>query len=209
MLRFRNPSIAGLEFQDKHKCRRPKRECGRPKCDCRRYVSEAAPCFGNLCVYIPSTLRKKPSASLEKTFRFSEEAFWFVEEAFRFVAEKHCKCSSPSSLGSRNFHLLVVTQQSENWFPGSKACSLSMCGREKDLISQCAGSLLELPSEYSSPVLMDTLCRLTSYFEAVKVPWLLHFSSPLHSHSPLSLYWSLWSCIANFGMVILVTMVTY
>jgi len=80
MLWFENPSVAGPEFWDKRKCRRPKRER-------RRYVSEAAPRFGNLCVYEPSALWKKPSASSKKTFWFSEETFWFAEEAFRFVVE--------------------------------------------------------------------------------------------------------------------------
>ena len=46
---------------------RPKRKCRSPKRERGRYVSEAAPRFGNLCVYEPSALRKKPSASLEKT----------------------------------------------------------------------------------------------------------------------------------------------
>ena len=61
--RFRNPSIAGPEFRDKRKCGRPKRKCGRPKCKRRRYVSEAALHFGNLCVYELSAHRTKPSAS--------------------------------------------------------------------------------------------------------------------------------------------------
>jgi len=76
MPQFENPSVAGPEFRNKHKRGRPKREH-------RRYVSEAAPRFGNLCVYEPSALRKKPSDSSGKTFRFSEEAFRFSEEAFR------------------------------------------------------------------------------------------------------------------------------
>ena len=43
-------------------------QLGRHKCSSRRHkdnprrsVSEAAPCFGNLCVYEPSALREKPS----------------------------------------------------------------------------------------------------------------------------------------------------
>ena len=83
MPRFENPSVAGPEFRDKRKRGRPKRECGRSKRERGRYVSEAAPRFGNLCVYEPSALRKKPSDSLEKTFRFSEEAFRFVAESRR------------------------------------------------------------------------------------------------------------------------------
>ena len=83
MPRFENPSDAGPEFRDKRKRGRPKRECGRSKRERGRYVSEAAPRFGNLCVYEPSALRKKPSDSLEKTFRFSEEAFRFVAESRR------------------------------------------------------------------------------------------------------------------------------
>jgi len=87
MPRFENPSVAGPEFRDKRKRGRPKCERGRSKREYGRYVSEAAPRFGNLCVYEPSALQKKPSDSSENTFRLSEEAFRFSEEAFRFVAE--------------------------------------------------------------------------------------------------------------------------
>ena len=66
MPQFENPSIAGPEFRDKHKRGRPKCERGRSKCKRGRYVSEAAPRFGNLCVYEPSALQKKPSDSSEK-----------------------------------------------------------------------------------------------------------------------------------------------
>ena len=41
-------------------------------------ISKAAPRFGNLYLYKPSALQKKPSASSEETFRFAE--------AFRFAA---------------------------------------------------------------------------------------------------------------------------
>ena len=58
---IRNPSVAGPEFRDKHKGGRPKRERERSKRERGRYISEAAPRFGNLCVYEPSALRKKPS----------------------------------------------------------------------------------------------------------------------------------------------------
>ena len=61
MPRFENPSVAGPEFRDKRKRGRPKRERGRSKRERGRYVSEAAPRFGNLCVYEPSAIRKKPS----------------------------------------------------------------------------------------------------------------------------------------------------
>ena len=74
--------VAGPEFRDKHKRGRPKRERGRSKRERGGYVSEAAPRFGNLCVYEPSALRKKPSNSSEKTFRIAEKAFRFSEEAF-------------------------------------------------------------------------------------------------------------------------------
>ena len=47
---------------------RHKRSSGRRKRSPGRSVSEAAPRFGNLCVFKPSALRKKPSASLEETF---------------------------------------------------------------------------------------------------------------------------------------------
>jgi len=67
MPRFENPSVAGPEFRDKRKRGRSKRERG-------RYVSEAAPRFGNLCVHEPSALRKKPSDSSEETFRFAAES---------------------------------------------------------------------------------------------------------------------------------------
>jgi len=63
---FENPSVVGPEFRDKRKRGRPKRERGRSKRERRRYVSEAAPRFGNLCVYEPSALRKKPSDSRKK-----------------------------------------------------------------------------------------------------------------------------------------------
>ena len=68
MPQFENPSVAGPEFRDKRKRGRPKRERGRSKRERERYVSEAAPRFGNLCVYEPSALRKKPSDSSEKSF---------------------------------------------------------------------------------------------------------------------------------------------
>ena len=45
---------------------RPRCKCGRPKHKHRRYISKAAPCFGILCVYKPSALRKKPSTSSKK-----------------------------------------------------------------------------------------------------------------------------------------------
>jgi len=61
MPRFENPSVAGPDFRDKCKRGRPKRKRGRSKRERGRYVSEAAPHFGNLCVYEPSALRKKPS----------------------------------------------------------------------------------------------------------------------------------------------------
>ena len=66
--------IAGPEFRDKRKCGRPKRERGRSKRERGRskhergrYLSEVAAHFGNLCVYEPSALRKKPSDSSKKT----------------------------------------------------------------------------------------------------------------------------------------------
>ena len=42
---------------------RHERSSGGHKCSPRRSISEASPCFGNLCVYKPSALRKKLSAS--------------------------------------------------------------------------------------------------------------------------------------------------
>ena len=57
-------------------------QLGRHKCSSRRSVSKAAPHFGNLCVYEPSALRKKPSASSEETFQLSEEAFRFAQMHF-------------------------------------------------------------------------------------------------------------------------------
>ena len=57
---------------------------------------------------------------------------------------------------------------------------------------------------------MYTLCRVVSYFEAVEIfPDSAHSSNPLHSHSPLSLYWLLWCYITKIRMVIPVAMVTY
>jgi len=92
MPRFKNPSVAGPEFRDKRKRRRPKCERGRSKREHGRYVSEAAPRFGNLCVYEPSALRKKPSDYSEKTFRFSEEAFRFAAElCHKRISERHSK----------------------------------------------------------------------------------------------------------------------
>ena len=38
-----------------------KRRSRRHKCSSGRSISEAAPCYGNLCVYEPSALRKKPT----------------------------------------------------------------------------------------------------------------------------------------------------
>ena len=61
-----------------------------PVCSMLVYYSEAAARFGNLCVYEPSALRKKPSDSSKK-LRFSDEAFQFSEEAFRFAAESRRK----------------------------------------------------------------------------------------------------------------------
>jgi len=75
MPRFENPSVTGPEFREKCKRGRPKRERGRSKCEHGRYVSETASRFRNLCVYEPSTLRKK-------FFRFSEEAFRFFGKNF-------------------------------------------------------------------------------------------------------------------------------
>jgi len=66
MPRFGNPSVAGPEFWDKCKCRRPKRERGRLKREGGRYVSKATLHFGNLCVYDPSALWKKPSSFWKK-----------------------------------------------------------------------------------------------------------------------------------------------
>jgi len=89
MPRFENPSAAGPEFWDKRKRGRPKRKCGRSKHKRGRYVSEAAPRFGNLRVYEPSALRKKPSDFSEKTFQFSEEAFQFaVESCHKRILER-------------------------------------------------------------------------------------------------------------------------
>jgi len=93
MQQFENPYVAGHEFRDKNKR-------GRPKCERGRYVSKAAPRSGNLCVYEPSALQKKPSDSSEKNFRFSEEAFQFSEEAFWFAAESRCKRISERSSNS-------------------------------------------------------------------------------------------------------------
>ena len=70
MPRFENPSVAGPEFRDKRKCGRPKCEHGRSKREHGRYVSEAAPRFGNLCVYEPSALWKKLSDSRKKPSDF-------------------------------------------------------------------------------------------------------------------------------------------
>jgi len=61
MPQFENPSVAGPELRDKRKRGRPRCERGRSKCKRGRYVSEAAPRFGNLCVYEPSALQKKLS----------------------------------------------------------------------------------------------------------------------------------------------------
>ena len=81
---FENPSVAVLLFCYKRSSGRHKRSFGRS-------VSEAAPHFGNLCVYKPSSLGKKPSASSEETLWFSEEAFRFAEEAFQFAVEMRRK----------------------------------------------------------------------------------------------------------------------
>jgi len=53
----------------------------------------------------------------------------------------------------------------EKWFAGSKTCSLSMCGRGEKRFNFTV--CRKLSSEYSSPVLMDTLCRLISSFKAL------------------------------------------
>jgi len=102
MPRFENLSVAGPEFRDKRKRGRPKRERGRSKRDRRRYVSGAAACFGNLCVYEPSALRKKPSDSSKTTFWFSDEAFQFSEEVFRFASESCRKRISERRSESRH-----------------------------------------------------------------------------------------------------------
>ena len=99
---FRYCSALLLQTQlGRHKC-----SSGRHKLSSARSVSEAAPRFENLCVYNPSTLRKKPSTSSEETFRFSEEAFRFVEEAFQFAIQLRCKCiSEKHSECERHFYL--------------------------------------------------------------------------------------------------------
>jgi len=75
-VRLRKPFLCCSAFPLQTQLKRHKRRSGRS-------VSKAALRFGNLCVYEPSTLKKKPSASLEETLQFSEEAFWFVAEMCR------------------------------------------------------------------------------------------------------------------------------
>ena len=72
---------------------RHKRSSGRHECNPGRSVSEAAPRFRNLCVYEPSTLWKKPSASLEKTFdsRKKPSDLW-GELCCKRISEKHSEC---------------------------------------------------------------------------------------------------------------------
>ena len=65
---------------------RHKHSSGRHKCSSGISVSEAVPRFGNLCVYKPSALQKKPSMSSEETLLFLEEVFQFAE-AFWFVVQ--------------------------------------------------------------------------------------------------------------------------
>ena len=58
MPRFGNPSVAGPEFRDKRKHRRPKRERGRLKRERGRYVSKAALRFETYVCTIPALFRR-------------------------------------------------------------------------------------------------------------------------------------------------------
>ena len=66
--RLRKPFRCCSAFRLLTRLGRHKRSSGRCKRSPGRSVSEAAPRFGNLCVFKPSALRKKPSASSEETF---------------------------------------------------------------------------------------------------------------------------------------------
>jgi len=68
-------------------------QLGRHKSSPGRSVSEAAPHFGNLCVYEPSALRKKPSTSSEETFDSRKKHSDLRHKLHhRRISEKHSEC---------------------------------------------------------------------------------------------------------------------
>ena len=91
----------------------------------------------------------------------------------------------------------------KNGFQAAKHAALACVEEEnKDIISQCAGSYqvstqAQCEWTHSADSFVLSKLRLHSLFQ------------PLHSHSPLSLYWLLLCCIASIRMVAPITMVTY
>ena len=73
---------------------RHKRISGRRKRSPGRSVSEAALRFGNLCVFKPSALRKKPSASSEETFDSRKKPSCLWKKPSNLRRELRCKCIS-------------------------------------------------------------------------------------------------------------------
>ena len=91
---FRCRSAFPIQMQlgrHKRSSGRHKRSSGRHKCSPGRSVSEAALRFGNLCVYKPSTLRKKPSASSEETFDSGKKPSDLWKKPSNLQRELHCK----------------------------------------------------------------------------------------------------------------------
>ena len=94
------PSIQYASFKNDVHLRKPfcccstfplQTQLGRRKRSPGRSVSEASPCFGNLCVYEPSTLRKEPSASSEESFNSRKKPSNLQKKPSDLQHELHCK----------------------------------------------------------------------------------------------------------------------
>jgi len=86
--------------------RRQKRSSG-------KFISEAAQCFRNLCVYKTCTLCNNPSTSLKEAIQYSEEAFQFCSAAgvIFWDAYRILKLLESFSTGNFNSHFDLYSNE--------------------------------------------------------------------------------------------------
>ena len=104
-------------------------QLGRCKRSPGRSISKAALRFGNLCVYEPNALRKKPSASSEESFDSRKKPSDLRKKPSDLWHELHCECISEKRSKCR-FHFFDLYHSLGNsgqWEDLTPPSSESLC----------------------------------------------------------------------------------
>ena len=134
----------------------------RHKCSPGRFISEAAPRFGNLCVYEPSALQKKPSASSEESFDSRKKPSDLRKKPSDLRRELHCKrISEKRSECWRHFFLTCTIV----WPMGRLNSTIKWVSVHNIWKCHCTVTVIMVCSESSLP--LPSKCAPDTYLHGI------------------------------------------